>query len=55
MLRDMGTVNTYKMWLEPFKFVGLATILVGITMAVQTILQVIRFQGQRIRELAVGR
>ncbi len=55
LLRDQGTVNTFKTWLEPFKFVGLATILVGISMAVHTILQVIRFQGQRIRELAVGR
>jgi len=54
LLRDLGTVNTYKMWLEPFKFVGIATILVGISMAVHTILQVIRFQGQRIRELAAG-
>jgi hypothetical protein len=43
------------MWLEPFKFVGIATILVGISMAVHTILQVIRFQGQRMRELAAER
>ena len=55
LLRDLGTVNSYKAWLEPFKFVGLATMLVGISMAVHTILQVIRFQGQRIRELAAGR
>ncbi len=55
LLRDLGTVHTYKAWLEPFKFVGLATILVGISMAVHTILQVIRFQGQRMRELVAGR
>ena len=55
LLGDQGTVNSYKAWLEPFKFVGLATILVGISLAVHTILQVIRFQGQRIRELAAGR
>ncbi len=54
LLGDQGTVNTFKAWLEPFKFVGLATILVGISLAVHTILQVIRFQGQRIRELAAG-
>ncbi len=54
LLDDLGTVNTFKTWLEPFKFVGLATILVGISLAVHTILQVIRFQGQRIRELAAG-
>ena len=55
LLDDLGTVKTFKTWLEPFKFVGLATILVGISMAVHTILQVIRFQGQRIRELVAGR
>lgn len=55
LLRDLGTVQTFKAWLEPFKFVGIAAILVGISMAVHTILQVIRFQGQRIRELAAGR
>ncbi len=55
ILSDLGTVKAWKMWLEPFKFVGLATILVGISMAVHTILQVIRFQGQRMRELAAGR
>ena len=54
LLDDLGTVKTFKTWLEPFKFVGLATILVGISMAVHTILQVIRFQGQRMRELAAG-
>ncbi len=55
LLSDLGTVKAWKMWLEPSKFVGLATILVGISMAVHTILQVIRFQGQRIREMAAGR
>jgi hypothetical protein len=55
LLRDLGTVNSYKTWLQPFGFVGIATIMVGISMAVHTILQVIRFQGQRIRELAAGR
>ena len=54
LLSDLGTVKAWKMWLEPFKFAGLATILVGISLAVHTILQVIRFQGQRIRELAAG-
>ena len=52
LLADLGTVNTYKAWLTPFKFVGIAFIPVGISFAVDTILQVIRFQGQRIRELA---
>ncbi len=54
LLSDLGTVEEFKMWLAPLKFVGLATILVGVSMAVHTILQVIRFQGQRIRELAAG-
>ena len=52
LLDDLGTVNVYKTWLSPLPFIGLATILVGISFAVHTILQVIRFQGQRIRELA---
>jgi hypothetical protein len=54
LLSDLGTVKEFKMWLVPFKFVGIATILVGVSMAVHTILQVIRFQGQRMRELAAG-
>lgn len=52
LLGDLGTVNTYKTWLAPLPFIGIALILVGISFAVHTILQVIRFQGQRIRELA---
>ncbi len=52
LLDDLGTVNTYKTWLAPLPFIGIAMILVGISFAVHTILQVIRFQGQRIRELA---
>jgi hypothetical protein len=52
---NLQTVETYKTWLEPFRFVGIAVILVGISLAVHTILQVIRFQAQRIRELAEGR
>ena len=55
LLGDLGTVQTYKIWLEPVRFIGLGTLLVGISLAVHTILQVIRFQGQRIRELAAGR
>ena len=43
-----------KTWLAPLPFVGIAVILVGISFAVHTILQVIRFQGQRIRELALA-
>ena len=52
LLGDLGTVNTYKTWLAPLPFIGIAFILVGISFAVHTILQVIRFQGQRVRELA---
>ncbi len=54
LLSDLRTVETYNAWLAPFKFVGIAFILVGISFAVHTILQVIRFQGQRIRELALA-
>ena len=55
LLGDLGTVNTFKTWLAPLPFIGIGIILVGISFAVHTILQVIRFQGQRIRELAAGR
>ena len=55
LLEDLATVNTFKTWLAPLPFIGIAMILVGISFAVHTILQVIRFQGQRIRELALGR
>lgn len=54
LLDDLATVNTFKTWLAPLPFVGIAMILVGISFAVHTILQVIRFQGQRIRELALA-
>ncbi len=54
LLDDLATVNTFKTWLAPLPFIGIATILVGISFAVHTILQVIRFQGQRIRELALA-
>ena len=52
LLGDLSTVNTFKTWLAPLPFIGIATILVGISFAVHTTLQVIRFQGQRMRELA---
>jgi len=54
LLGDLGTVNTFKTWLAPLPFIGIAMILVGISFAVHTILQVIRFQGQRMRELALA-
>ncbi len=54
LLGDLGTVNAFKTWLAPLPFIGIAMILVGISFAVHTILQVIRFQGQRIRELALA-
>jgi hypothetical protein len=54
LLDDLATVNTFKTWLAPLPFVAIAMILVGISFAVHTILLVIRFQGQRIRELALA-
>lgn len=52
---NLQTVQTYKTWLEPFKFVGIALLLTGIALAVHTILQVLRFQSQRLREMAAGK
>jgi len=40
--------------LQSFAFVGLALVLSGITLALYTIAQVLRFQHERIAQLAEG-
>ncbi len=39
LLRDQGTVNTFKTWLEPFKFVGLTLLVSGICAVVWGLLR----------------
>ena len=40
-----------KLWLEPFKFVGLALVLTGIGLALATIVRVLRWQANRLWEI----
>lgn len=51
-LHDYGTVQAFDAWLQPLALFGLATIFASIVLALRTIIQAIRFQGQRIEELA---
>ena len=51
LLADLGLVNAVKAWLEPFKVVGIAILLTGISLALATIIKVIRFQSNRLVEI----
>ena len=48
LLRQFGTINAIKLWLTPFKFVGLAFLFTGIGLALATIVQVLRWQSNRL-------
>ena len=48
LLADLGTINAIKLWLEPFKFVGMAVLFTGIGLALATIVQVLRWQSNRL-------
>ena len=54
LLDDFQTVKTSAAWLQSFAFVGLALVLSGIVLALYTIAQVLRFQHERIAQLAEG-
>lgn len=54
LLADLQTLETYGTWLEPFKFLGVAFLLAGIALALYTIVRVLRFQAERLKELAFG-
>jgi hypothetical protein len=51
LLANLGTINSVILWLEPFKFVGLAMLLAGIGLALATIVQVLRRQSKRLWEI----
>ena len=51
LLADLGTINAIKLWLEPFKFVGMALLLTGIGLALATIVRVLRWQANRLWDL----
>ncbi len=48
LLADLGTINAIKLWLEPFKFVGMALLFAGIGLALATIVRVLRWQANRL-------
>jgi hypothetical protein len=48
LLADLGAINAVKLWLEPFKFVGMALLLTGIGLALATIVRVLRWQSNRL-------
>ena len=54
LLDDFQTVKTFAAWLQSLAFVGLALVLSGIVLALYTIAQVLRFQHERIAQLAEG-
>ncbi len=51
-LADIGIVSAFTAWLPGLRLTGLAVILVAIVFVLTTIQKVIRFQGDRISELA---
>jgi hypothetical protein len=51
-LADLGTSQAIDGWIAPLKFTGLATIFASIVLALRTIIKGIRFQAQRVEELA---
>ena len=54
LLGDFQTVQTYGAWLQAFAFAGLGLVLSGIVLALYTIAQVLRFQHNRVAEMAQG-
>ena len=47
-LGSVSTINTVNPWLAPFKFVGVASLLTGIGLALATIIRVLRWQSERL-------
>ena len=51
LLGNLSTINAVKLWLEPLKFVGMASLFTGIGLALATIVRVLRWQSSRLWEL----
>lgn len=49
---DLGAAEALDKWLPPLKLFGLALIFTSIVLALRTIIKAIRFQAQRVEELA---
>ena len=48
LLGSLSTINTVNAWLAPFKFVGVASLLTGIGLALATIIRVLRWQSEHL-------
>lgn len=53
LLADQGTVAAVSAWLVPMSFFGMALLFSAITLALGTIVTVLRFQAKRIVQIAV--
>ncbi len=53
-LNDFASLQSWETWVDPLRFVGVAIMLVGITMFLYAIIIVLRFQMTRVREMAAG-
>jgi hypothetical protein len=51
LLAQLATTQSVKVWLEPFKFVGIAVLLTGISLALATIRKILQFQAGRVIEI----
>ncbi|MBI2012456.1 hypothetical protein HYS90_00840 [Candidatus Curtissbacteria bacterium] len=49
---QLAQIQATKAWLEPFKFVGVALLLTGISLALATIRKILQFQAKRLAEIA---
>lgn len=49
---QLSSIQSTKAWLEPFKFVGVALLLTGISLALATIRKILQFQARRLVEIA---
>jgi len=47
-LGALSTISTIKMWLAPLKFIGMALLLSGIGLALATIVEILRWQSNRL-------
>ncbi len=51
LLAALAGISSVKLWLEPFKFVGMAFLLTGIGLALGTIVRVLRWQSTRLWDI----
>lgn len=52
LTRQLSSIQSTKAWLEPFKFVGFALLLTGISLALATIRKILQFQAGHLAEIA---